>query len=604
MRVADYIAQFLADHGVRQVFTLTGGGAMFLNDAIAFEGRLSPVYCHHEQACAMAAEGYARMLNQPGVINVTTGPGGINALNGVYGAFTDSIPMLILSGQVKRATHMVSTPVPGLRQLGDQEADIAAIARPICKEVFSLFDPEQAPAVLQKAWALCQHGRPGPVWIDIPIDVQSAQIESERCPAWNEVLPEIAGLLQGAALTAQVDALLDQIQAARRPLFLWGSGVRISGQQAALLEVAEALQVPVATAWTHDTIFSAHPLFAGRPGTIGTRAGNFTLQNADLLVVLGSRLNVRQTSYNFDSFAKNARIVQVEVDVAETVKPLVQPDEAIIADLRDFAPMLKGQVVERGLKPSAASQPWLNWIAKRRRDYPVVAPHLRQLNGDRINPYWFMEQLFDVAREDDVFVAGNATACIVSFQVGPIRSATRLFSNSGAASMGHDIPAAIGAAFACPERRVICLAGDGSAQLNIQELQTIAHYRPNVKIVILANDGYLSIRSSQQNFFKRTTGESPASGMTLPDFCKVAQAYGLPAFRVQGANFKAELERALATPGPVLIEAMLDPTQGFEPRMSSRQMPDGSIVSPSLEDMHPFLSREELEQAMALGAAA
>ena len=604
MRVADYIAQFLADHGVRQVFTLTGGGAMFLNDAIAFEGRLSPVYCHHEQACAMAAEGYARMLNQPGVINVTTGPGGINALNGVYGAFTDSIPMLILSGQVKRATHMVSTPVPGLRQLGDQEADIAAIARPICKEVFSLFDPEQAPAVLQKAWALCQHGRPGPVWIDIPIDVQSAQIEPERCPAWNEVLPEIAGLLQGAALTAQVDALLDQIQAARRPLFLWGSGVRISGQQAALLEVAEALQVPVATAWTHDTISSDHPLFAGRPGTIGTRAGNFTLQNADLLVVLGSRLNVRQTSYNFDSFAKNARIVQVEVDVAETVKPLVQPDEAIIADLRDFAPMLKGQVAARGLKPSAASQPWLNWIAKRRRDYPVVAPHLRQLNGDRINPYWFMEQLFDVAREDDVFVAGNATACIVSFQVGPIRSATRLFSNSGAASMGHDIPAAIGAAFACPERRVICLAGDGSAQLNIQELQTIAHYRPNVKIVILANDGYLSIRSSQQNFFKRTTGESPASGMTLPDFCKVAQAYGLPAFRVQGANFKAELERALAMPGPVLIEAMLDPTQGFEPRMSSRQMPDGSIVSPSLEDMHPFLSREELEQAMALGAAA
>lgn len=604
MRVAEYIAKTLADLGVRHVFSLTGGGAMFLNDAFAFEGRLTPVYCHHEQACAIAAEGYARMHNHPGVVSVTTGPGGINALNGVFGAYTDSIPLLVISGQVKRATHLVATPVPGLRQLGDQEVDIAAVARPICKDVISLLDPRDAPAVLARAWALCRHGRPGPVWIDIPIDVQAADIDPARCPSWDGALPSVAGQLVGDALERAVDDLLTQIASASRPLFLWGTGVRLSGQQSNLLEAAELLQMPVSTGWTHDTIESGHPLFAGRPGTIGTRAGNFALQAADLLVVLGSRLNVRQTSYNFESFAKNARIIQVDVDPAETAKPLVRPDQALIADLCDFAPALLARLRARSSQalPQVPAQraTWLDWIAERRARYPVVAPHLRCLRGERINPYWFVETLFECSVANDVFVTGNASACIVAFQVGSISAGTRLFSNSGSASMGYDIPAAIGAAFACPERRVICLAGDGSAQLNIQELQTIRHYQLNIKVMVLANDGYLSIRSSQQNFFKRTAGESPASGMTLPDYVQLARAYGLPAQRIQGADFRRALIDALGEPGPALIEVGLDGSQGFEPRMSSRQLPDGSIVSPSLEDMHPFLPPEELKRAMTL----
>lgn len=597
MNVAQYIAQYLADQGVRHVFMLTGGGAMFLNDALAHEGRLTPVYCHHEQACAMAAEGYARVSNQPGVVNVTTGPGGINALNGVYGAYTDSIPMIVISGQVKRATHLLTTPVPGLRQLGDQEADIAAIARPICKEVFSLFDPKEAPAVIAKAWALCQHGRPGPVWIDIPIDVQSAKLPDDAVP-WNGLQLPIKGQLEGLALAQFADQLLDEILHAKRPLFLWGTGVRLSSQSDALLKLAEILQVPVCTGWTHDTIPSDHPLFAGRPGTIGTRAGNFVLQSADLLVVLGSRLNIRQTSYNYDSFAKGARIIQIDIDPAELVKPIVRPNWGVVADLRQLSPLLLQRIDARQLKAAPQQGKWLEWIAARRKAYPVMDARLRKVSGTRINPYWFIEELFACSRPEDIFVTGNASACIVPFQIAPIRKGTRLFSNSGSASMGYDIPAAVGSAFAADGRRVICLAGDGSAQLNIQELQTIVSYGLDIKIIVLANEGYLSIRSSQQNFFKRTSGEGPTSGVGLPDYCKLAAAYGIPSFCIEGENFRGMLESALHTPGPVLIEAILDGQQGFEPRMSSRQLPDGTIVSPSLEDMHPFMDREELARAM------
>ncbi len=601
MRVAEFIARRLADLGARHVFTLTGGGAMFLNDAFAHEGRLMPVYCHHEQACAMAAEGYARMHNRPGIVNVTTGPGGINALNGVYGAYTDSMPMLVISGQVKRATHLVATPVPGLRQLGDQEVDIAAMARPVCKEVISLLDPQDAPATIERAWALSQHGRPGPVWIDVPIDVQSADIHPDQCPPWDGSLPAIEGrLVTTQELQATADELLDQIQAAQRPLFFWGTGVRLADQQQTLLALAELLQVPVATGWTHDTIESTHPLFAGRPGTIGTRAGNFVLQNADLLVVLGSRLNIRQTSYNFDSFARSASIVQIDIDPAEMRKPTVRPHQALVADLRDIAPVLLARAQARRLPLPQHRAGWLQWITERRQRYPLVAPHLHSLRDQRINPYWFIETLFAHAQDNDIFVTGNASACILPFQVGPIRRGMRLFSNSGSASMGYDIPAAIGAAFASPGQRVICLAGDGSAQLNIQELQTIAHYQLPIKIVVLANDGYLSIRSSQQNFFKRTSGESPSSGVTLPDYVRLGSAYGLAAHRIAGPAFAQALKAALAEPGPAIIEAMLDGQQGFEPRMSSRQLPDGSIVSPSLEDLYPFLPAEELRQAMAI----
>jgi len=606
MRVSEYIAQFLAEKNAERVFMLTGGGAMFLNDALTHQEGLQPVYCHHEQACAMAAEGFARVKNGPGVINVTTGPGSINALNGVFGAFTDSIPLLILSGQVKRETHLVCTPVAGLRQLGDQEVDIVSMSKPITKESMTLKDPLQVRAVIERAWALCQHGRPGPVWIDIPIDVQSSQVDAETLVAWDGALPDIAHLATGVALNDKAAHLLGLIARSTRPLFLLGTGARLSGQHEAIVKTAERLGIPMATAWAHDTVPSDHPLFAGRPGTIGTRQGNFAIQAADLVIVFGSRLNIRQTGYNFDSFAKNAHLVQIEIDEAETRKPTYRPSEALIADLRDFAPLLLKKAQESSIPPVIFSQ-WREWIAQKREQFPALDARERPWNG-RINPYVFIKELFKLARPGDVVATGNASACIIPFQIAPIVKGARLFSNSGSASMGYDIPAAVGSAFALHHLdankggqqtgRVWALAGDGSAQMNIQELQTIRHYNLPLKVIILNNEGYLSIRSSQANFFKRLAGEGPTSGVTSPNFSKIAAAYGLPSVRIEQENFAEELKAAIEAPGPGLIEVMLDPNQGFEPRVSSRQLPDGKILSPQLEDMHPFLSADELAEAM------
>lgn len=610
MNVAQYAAKYLASRGVEKIFMLTGGGSMFLNDALSFEPGLSPVFCHHEQACAMAAEGYARISGRPGVLNVTTGPGGVNALNGVFGAFTDSIPMLVLSGQVKRATHLRTTPVPGLRQLGDQEVDIVAMAAPVCKTIHSVFDPLLFPEQLARAWAVCQSGRPGPAWLDVPIDVQSSELPEELCERGLAGAFDASGAeanpswLAGEELRAAAHGVVENILSASRPLMLWGTGVRLSGARDNLLAAAEVLGCPVATAWTHDTLPSAHRLHAGRPGTIGTRAGNFALQKSDLVLALGSRLNIRQTSYNFESFAKNAKLIQVDVDPAELAKPLVRPDESVCADLRLFAPLLLEEALAvRGRVDAAARARWMAWITARKArypDYPPAAAPGAAPGAGPINPYALILGLFEALPKRAVVATGNASACIMSFQSGSLREGQRLFSNSGAASMGYDLPAAIGAAVADPEATVVCLAGDGSIQMNIQELETIGRLKLNVKVVVFDNEGYLSIKSSQANFFKRFTGCGPESGVGFPDFAAIARAYGLPAIRIEGAksDWREELAREIARPGPGLVHAKVDPAQGFEPRMSSRKLPDGRIVSPELEDLHPFINPEEMAWAM------
>jgi acetolactate synthase-1/2/3 large subunit len=501
-----------------------------------------------------------------------------------------------------------STPVAGLRQLGDQEGDILAMAAPVCKWTHSLLDPLDAPAIIAKAWMLCQQGRPGPVWIDIPIDLQSSHLpdllaERGLAGAFDSLSSEQSPWASGHELAKAADDIARQIAHATRPLMLWGSGVGISGCSDALRDFAEAMDCPVCTAWTHDTLESAHRLHAGRPGTIGTRAGNLSLQSADLVVVLGSRLNVRQTSYNFPSFAKNARIIHVDIDPAEFKKPGVRIDQTLCADLRTLATELV--LAAARMTPSAPSKKnWIAWIADRKQHFPNVPPSVArgQMGRDNfINPYAFVDRLVRELPHDAIIATGNASACILPFQCAEISRGQRLFSNSGCASMGYDIPAAIGAAVAAPRRTVICLAGDGSAQLNIQELETIARLRLPIKIVILDNQGYLSIRSSQSNFFGRLAGCSPESGVGFPDYVLLAQAYGLRGFLLDlSMDWQSALRDEISKPGPCLIRALLDPQQGFEPRMSSRRLPDGSIVSPELEDMHPFLEREELALAMNL----
>jgi acetolactate synthase-1/2/3 large subunit len=348
----------------------------------------------------------------------------------------------------------------------------------------------------------------------------------------------------------------------------------------------------VTTAWTHDLIASDDPLFCGRQGTIGDRAGNFTVQNADVLLILGSRLNIRQTSYNWQSFAPRAFKIQVDIDDAEFHKPTIRPDLALHCDLKQFLQELLHQCDAENYH-SEIHAPWLAWCRELVQRYPVVQDRQRQ-PGPPLNPYYFIEQLSARLADDDVIVCGNATSCIVPFQTMRLRKNQRLISNSGSASMGYDLPAAIGAAFARRGKRVICIAGDGSIQMNIQELQTVVHHHLPLKIFVMNNSGYLSMRMTQSGFFGRLTGESASSGVSLPDMVKVACAYGIPSIRIDRQSQFSQIDRALAADGPALIDVVLDPTQEFEPRSKARQLPDGRIVSPNLEDMYPFLDETEL----------
>ena len=592
MKLSDYIVERLAGWGVRHIFLVTGGGAMHLNDSIGKEPRIQYVCNHHEQASAMAAEAYARISGQPGVVNVTTGPGGINALNGVFGAWTDSIPMLVVSGQVKRETCMRAQGITGLRQLGDQEADIIAMAANITKYAVMIDDPLSIRYHLERAWRLAQSGRPGPCWLDIPVDVQAALVDPATLRAYDPTEDEPTQDGDSSRLTSDCREVLDRIRNAKRPVILAGTGVRAAHAVAEFDELIHRLGVPVTTAWTHDLIASDDPLFCGRPGAVGDRAGNFTVQNADVLLILGSRLNIRQISYNWQSFAPRAFKIQVDIDNAEFHKPTIQPDMAIHRDLKQFLQELLCQCDADNYRPDAHA-PWLAWCRERVRRYPVVQDRHRQ-PGPPLNPYYFIEQLSTRLADDDVIVCGNATSCIVPFQTLRLRKNQRLISNSGSASMGYDLPAAIGVAFARPEKRVICLAGDGSIQMNIQELQTVAHHHLPLKIFVLNNSGYLSMRMTQSSFFGRLTGESAASGVSLPDMVKVACAYGIPSIRIDRQSQFSQIDLALAADGPALIDVVLDPQQEFEPRSRARELPDGRMVSPNLEDMYPFLDETEL----------
>jgi acetolactate synthase-1/2/3 large subunit len=568
---------------------------MHLNDAIGRERRIEYICNHHEQACAMAAEGYARVTGGIGVVNVTTGPGGMNALNGVFGAFTDSIPILVISGQVKRETCLRTHGLMGkLRQLGDQEVDIVSMVQNITKYAAMVTEPESIRYHLERALYLASHGRPGPCWLDIPVDVQAAHIDPATLQGYDpddDATDNDEAKLQGICGT-----IIKKLAEAKRPVIMAGSGVRVSKAVDVFQRVTQKLGIPVTTAWAHDIIASSNPLFCGRPGSIGDRYGNFTVQNSDLLLVIGSRLNIRQVSYNWNFFARDAFKIQVDVDRAELEKPLVKPDMPVCADAYKFLMEMEAQLGE--WRPSSAHRQWLTWCQARKCRYPVFNPAVQISVGPEINPYHFAHVLFKELAADDVIACGDATATIVTFQCANIKMGQRLLSNSGAASMGYDLPCAIGAAVARPGKRVICLAGDGSLQMNIQELQTVAHHRWPIKIFVLNNGGYLSIRQTQTNFFGLQVGATAESGVSFPDHLKLARAYGINATRLEGPNFVDGLRRVLESDEPEICEVMLDRSQVFEPKLTSRRLSDGRMASSPLEDMAPFLSRDELRENM------
>lgn len=568
---------------------------MFLNQSLGNHHGLKCTFMHHEQACAMAAEGYARIAGKPAVVMLTTGPGSINALNGVYGAFTDSIPMIVISGQVKRETCLSFQDLPNLRQLGDQEGPTVAMASTICKMAQIIREPRDLIEALPKAYSLAVSGRPGPVWLDIPLDVQSS---TEAIEIPDAVLtPPVPS----PVLAMQCDEIISRLKTAKRPLVLGGTGVRLAGVTDQLREFIERHGIPLATAWTHDLIASDHPLFAGRPGTIGTRAGNFCLQNADVIVVLGSRLNIRQTSYNWDSFGRNAWIAQIDIDPAELAKPGVQADLKVVADASNFLGTME-QGLQKTTLPSYFA--WAAWCREISERYAVHKEH-QQTPGAPLNPYLVVDRIFRQTRSDDVAACGNASACILPFQISHLQADQRLFSNSGSASMGYDLPAAIGAARADPkgQRRVICFAGDGSLQMNIQELQTLKTSGANVVVVVLNNAGYLSIWQTHENFFGRVIGATPATGVEFPDFNAVAKAYGIDTALISTEDDLATLDQLLTRDGPLLINVVVDPRQEFAPRIKSRVDEDGKFVTPELDDMHPFLDPAVLRAVRASAEA-
>jgi acetolactate synthase-1/2/3 large subunit len=586
-RVSEQIADWLVRQGVEQVFSVTGGGSMFLNQALGVHEGLRCTFMHHEQACAMAAEGYARISGKPAVVMVTTGPGSINALNGVYGAFTDSIPMIVLSGQVKRETCLSFYDLPNLRQLGDQEGPTITMATSVCKHAEIIRHTHDLVRALPESFAKAVSGRPGPVWLDIPLDIQSSVDKLEiPDPVWNA-----APLNQ--ALMDQCEEIVERLKKSNRPLILGGTGVRLAGATERLVMLIEKTGIPLATAWTHDLIASDHPLFAGRPGTIGSRAGNFCVQNADFVLVLGSRLNIRQTSYNWNSFARNAWVAQVDVDPAELKKPTYSASQTVVADIGQFLDAFE-PLLEKDFQVNFSA--WAEWCRNIGARYAPCLEH-QQFPDAPLNPYLVVDRIFRQLREDDIIACGNASACILPFQVGNLKASQRMFSNSGAASMGYELPAAIGAAIATAntgKRRVICFAGDGSLQLNIQELQTLKTSGLNVIIVVLNNRGYLSIKQTHENFFGRVIGATPESGVEFPDFALVARAYGIRSTTIYSQGDLIALDSMISENGPILIDVRVDPNQEFVPRIKSRVDVGGSFVTPELDDMYPFLPAETI----------
>lgn len=593
IRIADYIAQLLAEHGIRHVFSVTGGGAMHLNDGLGHHPSLNCIYNHHEQACAMAAESYARVHNRMAAVCVTTGPGGTNAITGVLGGWLDSIPMLILSGQVRYDTTARSTGL-NIRAMGDQEFDITRAVGCMTKYAEMVTDPMKIRYCLEKAIHLAQAGRPGPCWLDIPLNVQSAYVDMDDLAGYDprEDMEKVPPVTE-----EQIRFILEKLKASLRPVLNVGNGIRIAGAAEVFQRVAEKLNIPVVTGWNSiDLIEDAHPLYVGRAGIMGDRPGNWAVQNSDLLLSIGSRLSIRQVGYHYSSWARAAYTIVEDVDREELRKPDIHVDYPVWADARDLLEALERALPQEGLP---AREEWNNRCRQWKKDFPVVRKeHYTQSRP--ANVYAFIHKLSSSLAEGDITVVGNGSACVVGSHAYVIKRRQRFIINSAVASMGYDLPAAIGACVAAEGHEIICITGDGSIQMNLQELQTIIHHQMPIKLFVINNGGYHSIRQTQKNFFgEPLVGIGADSGdLSFPDMEKLAGAYGYPYIRISGNDELDRIRDVLEVKGPVICEVMVDIQQKFEPKAASRRMEDGSMISAPLEDLAPFLPREVLERQM------
>jgi acetolactate synthase-1/2/3 large subunit len=589
MRVSDYISQFISDRlGLTDIFMLSGAGSMHLTDGVACNPKLRAICVHHEQSASMALEAYARTNENFGVGYFSTGPAALNALTGLGGAWQDTVPCLFISGQVKRSTCTHSEGVEGLRQFGVQELDIIPVVSSLCKYAVHLTQPEMVRYELEKAVSIAKSGRPGPVWIDIPMDVQSALIDPETLPAYTEIK-------QTPTVSASVlDELRDMFMKAERPVIIAGRGIRLAGAQALLKELATEFNVPVVTPYLGiDNLRHDLDIYIGKTGVKGDRPANFTMQNSDLVLAIGSSLHITVVGYEYEHFARAAKKVVIDIDVTSHRKRTIKIDSLIESDAKVALQGLLTRLRDAQFK--SISGPWLQRCVGWKKKYPVCLPEYEKTVG-AINVYSFMDRLSALATEGDAFI-GDAGSAIYAVSQGLMlrHSNQRYIPSSAMATMGYTLPAAIGVSAALRDKRVMAITGDGSLQQNIQELQTILHYKLPIKLFIWNNDGYLSIRASQKNYFnERYIGEGPCSGVSIPDTLKICAAYGMEAARVREiADLDMAIQKALDYPGPYLLEIITPPEQPIIPTVSSRVNPDGSMSSRPLEDMAPFLSREE-----------
>ena len=597
MKLSDYVMRVVADEGVGHVFMLPGGGAMHLNDSLGRCPGVEYVCNLHEQASAIAAEAYARVTNNLGVAMVTTGPGSTNAITGVAGAWLDSTPCLFLSGQVKRADLKGDS---GLRMLGVQEIDSVALVKPITKYAVTITDPTTVRYHLEKAIYLARQARRGPVWLDFPLDVQAAQIEPDELSGFD---PVAEGLEPPPVpeLDASVDRLLALLRDSERPVLLVGNGVRLAGAADRFVTLAERLGIPVLTTWLGlDLIGDDHPLHFGRPGGIAPRGANFTLQNADCLVIIGARLDMALTAYAHERLARGATKVMVDIDPAEIAKMKTTIHLPIVAD----AAAVIDRMLERVTTTNTFCRaPWLARCREWRERYPLVLPQHREMD-DGVSMYYFSEVLSDELRADDVLAPGSSGfASEIFFLNLKVKHGQRVFHNRGTGAMGFGLPASIGACLASGRRRTISVDGDGGVQMNIQELATVANLQLPLKLFVVNNRGYASIRTSQKNYFNLLVGADDTSGMRLPDIRRVAEAYGLPTALISNrANLRDEIRAVLDSDGPIVCEVRVPADEPRGPRVASAQRPDGSMVSKPLEDLWPFLDREEFLANMIVPA--
>ncbi len=594
MKLSDYVFQRLAATGVRHVFMLPGGGCMHLCDSLGRAAGLEFICNLHEQGSAIAADAYGQYTNHLGVALVTTGPGGTNTLTGVAAAWLDSTPCLFLSGQVKRADLKGDRPI---RQLGFQEIDIVRLVEPITKYAVTVTDPATIRYHLDQALYLARHGRPGPVWLDIPLDVQAADIAAEALPGFEP--PLAAGAPGAAALAHAVERTVALLAEAQRPVLLLGNGVRLDRAQASLTALLETLPVPVLLSWKAiDFLPEEHPLYVGRPGAVGQRGANFALQNADLLIAVGARLDYGQIGYDHRQFCRAARKVIVDVDPGEIAKLNLDVEVPLASRAQPFLDALQRAWEQRGV--SAGFGSWLERCKDWQQCYPVVLPEYWTMEQGLSN-YAFINLLSTHMDAGDLLVPGSSGACSeITMQAFRVKSGQRIFNSEGLGPMGFGIPAAIGACLASDRRRTVCVDGDGGFVMNIQELEVVRRLNLPIKFFVLDNDGYGSIRQTQKTHFdSRFVACDPTSGLTLPDLRRVAEAFQIPATEIESTtDAPATLRRVLEAPGPALCLVNISPQHQTAPRLASRALPDGRMVSTPIEDLWPFLDRQEFQRNM------